>query len=268
MKTHATARLRHTIVASTLAASFFYCSACGPGGTAPWSRSARAEPAAPGDGRLRARPRANVTTSAEGRHALDLGDVRDGVLVMPSKPAAGPLPLLVVFHGAGGGAEGILRRVAAAADEAGVVVLAPESRDGTWDAIGGSFGADVAFVDRALAKVFETVSIDPARVAAGGFSDGATYALSLGLINGDLFRQIVAFSPGFVVPGEPVGRPQFFISHGTSDPILPIAQCSRQIVPALRGRGYDVTYQEFDGRHEVPPAIARAALAWISAGTR
>src|SRR5262249_59024321 len=119
----------------------------------------------------------------------------------------GPLPLLVLFRGASGSGEGVLRRVGPAADDAGVAVLAPDSRGSTWDAIRGDFGDDVTFIDRALTRVFETVSIDPERVAAGGFSDGATYALSLGLINGDLFRHIVAFSPGFVVGGEPHGRP-------------------------------------------------------------
>ena len=56
--------------------------------------------------------------------------------------------------------------------------------------------------------------VDPARLVIGGFSDGASYALSLGLINGQLFRKVAAFSPGFVVTGEPEGKPRVFISHG------------------------------------------------------
>jgi phospholipase/carboxylesterase len=159
----------------------------------------------------------------------------------------------------------VLQRFGAAADEAGIVVLAPDSRDSTWDAIRGDFGPDVAFVNRALARVFDVVSVDPARMAIGGFSDGATYAVSLGLINGDLFRRIVAFSPGFVVDGPAHGKAQFFISHGTADPILPIDRCSRVIVPGLRRRGYDVTFREFDGRHEVPAEIAREGMQWLAA---
>src|SRR5260221_14276362 len=112
-----------------------------------------------------------------------------------------------MLHGAGGSGEGVLRRVATAVDEAGIAVLAPDSRDSTWDAIRDGFGPDVAFIDRALARVFDTVSVDPARIAVGGFSDGASYALSLGLVNGDLFRRVVAFSPGFIVAGPPQGRP-------------------------------------------------------------
>jgi phospholipase/carboxylesterase len=216
------------------------------------------------DGRLTARPRTGVATTAEGKRALGLERGRDGVLQLPSKAANGPMPLLVMLHGATGGGEGVLRRVSAAADEAGVAVLAPDSRNGTWDAIRDEYGPDVAFLDRALDRVFEIVSVDPARVAVGGFSDGATYALSLGRINGDLFSRVVAFSPGFIVGGEAHGKPRFFISHGTADPILPIDRCSRVIVPQLRARGYEVTFREFDGGHQVPPDIAVDALKWMT----
>jgi predicted esterase len=159
----------------------------------------------------------------------------------------------------------MLRLVGSASDEAGVAVLAPNSRDSSWDAIRGDFGRDVSFVNRSLELVFDSVAVDPARIAVGGFSDGATYALSLGLINGDLFRRVVAFSPGFVVDGTPHGTPSFFISHGTEDPILPIDRCSRLIVAALQKRGYDVTFRKFDGGHEVPEEIATEGMRWAAA---
>jgi predicted esterase len=40
-----------------------------------------------------------------------------------------------------------------------------------------------------------------------GFSDGASYALSLGLANGDLFTHVLGFSPGFMRVPRHVGRP-------------------------------------------------------------
>jgi phospholipase/carboxylesterase len=218
----------------------------------------------PSDGRLTARPRANVATSAAVERPLRLDPDRDAILRLPPKAGDAPLPLLMLLHGAGGSGAAILRRLDAAPDGAGVAVLAPDSRDSTWDAIGGRFGADVQFINRALQRVFETVAIDPDRIGVGGFSDGATYALSLGIVNGDLFTRVVAFSPGFVVDGAPHGRPRFFISHGTNDSILPIDQCSRRIVPALQKRGYEVTFREFHGGHEVPAAIAREGLAWVA----
>ena len=113
--------------------------------------------------------------------------------------------------------------------------------------------------------MFETVATDPARLCIGGFSDGATYAVSLGLINGDLFPRVAAFSPGFVIPGATHGKPRFFVSHGSADKILPIDRCSRVIVSRLQKRGYDVTFREFDGGHDIPPAIAREGMTWIAA---
>ena len=158
----------------------------------------------------------------------------------------------------------MLQRVGPAADQMGVAVLAPDSRSGTWDAIRGDFGEDVAFINRALDSVFDRVQIDPARIAIGGFSDGASYGLSLGLANGDLFPKVVACSPGFIIQAPAHGRPRLFFSHGRSDQILPIDQCSRVMVPRLKSMGYDVVFREFDGRHELPPDIAIDALRWMS----
>lgn len=218
-----------------------------------------------GDGRITVRPRANVKTSGTGSRALGLAGSRDAMLQLPANVSSAPLPLCVLLHGAGGSAAGILRRLGTAADEAGVAVLAPDSRESTWDAIQGNLGPDVTFLNQALARVFETTSVDPSRVSVGGFSDGATYALTLGLINGDFFRRIVAFSPGFVVDGPPQGKPKCFISHGTADTVLPIDRCGRRIVSALKRRGYDVTFREFEGGHTVPPEIAREGMKWAAA---
>ena len=218
----------------------------------------------PNDGRLVARPRANVKPSATGRIMLGLDSDRDAILWLPKTANSTPPPLLVLFHGAGGSAEGVFRRLGSAAENAGVAVLAPNSRDTTWDAIRDSFGPDVTFANRALERVFETVPVDPARVAVGGFSDGATYALSLGLINGDLFSRVVAFSPGFLVDGTPHGKPRVFISHGTDDDILPIDRSGRLVVGQLQKRGYEVTFREFHGGHEIPTEVAHEGMVWVA----
>jgi len=52
------------------------------------------------------------------------------------------------------------------------------------------------------------------------------------------------------------------------DSILPIDETSRRLVPALRGRGYDVTYSEFPGPHAVPEEVARAGFRWLVEGWR
>ncbi len=127
----------------------------------------------------------------------------------------------------------------------------------------GDYGHDVAEIDRLLSLTFGRYAVDPERIAVSGFSDGASYALSLGLTNGDLFHAVVAFSPGFSVVRERRGSPRVFISHGIDDRVLPIDRTSRQIVPRLRASDYDLVYREFDGGHTVPPDIAREAVEWL-----
>jgi phospholipase/carboxylesterase len=198
-------------------------------------------------------------------HRLGLTRQRDALLyVPPGHRAERPAPVAVMLHGAGGAAEHGLALLRGLADALGLVIVAPPSRRQTWDVIEGGFGRDVAFLDAALDAAFARCAADPARVAVGGFSDGASYALTLALANGDLFTHALAFSPGFVAPAPPVGRPRCYVSHGTRDAVLPIDPCSRRIVPRLQRAGHEVRYREFDGPHTVPADVAREAAAWFA----
>lgn len=220
--------------------------------------------APPSDPRLTARPGDPTLTPPSGQSSLGLGDSRDGILYVPASYSADtPAPLFVGLHGAGGEGSSWLA-YSAALERLGMILLAPDSRSSTWDLLRGGFGPDVSFLDRALTHAFERCRIDPARIALGGFSDGASYALSLGVSNGDLFSHLVAYSPGIYSPSEPlVGKPRIYVSHGTQDSILPVTVSRDIIVPSLRSSGYDVLYQEFDGGHQVPASISEAALDWF-----
>lgn len=202
---------------------------------------------------------------------LGLGGERDGLLYVPEGAEPGA-PVLVFLHGAAGSGRRHLRAVLAAADRYGVVLVAPDSRNrSTWDLIAeGRFGPDVAFLDQVLDALAGHLDVGTgaARLAIGGVSDGASYALALGLANGDIFPTVLAFSPGFLVAPGPVGRPRIFVSHGTADPILPIDACSRSFVPALRHAGYEVHFHEFDGGHTVPPPVSDKAVSWWLDGGR
>jgi phospholipase/carboxylesterase len=214
-------------------------------------------------GRLTARPLStdHPADAARGVQPLGRGGRRDGLLLVPeSYSRDSPAPLLVVLHGAGGEAGHMLGPVAERAQARGFLVLSPDSRGRTWDVILGSYGPDVTFIDEALGQVFARYAVNRDRVGIGGFSDGASYALSLGIVNGTLFSDVLAFSPGFAAPSEAHGLPQIFISHGVRDEVLPIERCSRRLVPRLRSAGYDVDYREFPDGHSVPEDMVDAAL--------
>ena len=228
----------------------------GGGGAAVLTSRPESTPARAGGGAL----------TGPGTHPLGLESVRDAVLHVPPGVVPGvAAPLVLTLHGAGGNADAGVSLLRPLADERGLLLLAPASRGRTWDAVLGGYGPDAALVDRALTTVFTALAVDPARVAVAGFSDGASYALGLGLANGGLFRRVVAFSPGFVPPGTPRnGTPPVFVSHGDADEVLPIDRTSREIVPELREDGYDVTYREFSGPHTVPAEVAREAVDWLA----
>jgi predicted esterase len=217
-----------------------------------------------GSSRLTARPGGSAANTPAGLRPLSLRADRDALLYIPeSSQKFERAPLIVSLHGATRNADRGIELLRTLADQHGFLLLAPASIEQTWDAIGGSYGPDPAFINKSLARTFELRKIDPARIAMAGFSDGASYSLSIGLANGDLFRAVFGFSPGFIVPGERSGKPPVFISHGTIDPVLPIDQCSRRIVPQLKRDGYQVTYREFDGKHTLPPEVAAEAMKWF-----
>ncbi|MFI7657870.1 alpha/beta hydrolase [Micromonospora parva] len=227
----------------------------------------------PRDGRLTARHHPPV---AAGRTGLVPMTGRDGdrlaVGYVPEPAGDGSAyRLVLLLHGAGGSARQGLDLLFPVADAQHLLLVAPDSSAASWDLIAGGFGADVRRIDALLATVFDGYPV--ADVTVGGFSDGASYALSLGLANGDLIDAVVAFSPGFAAPPVTHGRPRVFISHGVDDRVLPIDVCSRRLVPHLRDLGYDVTYEEFPGGHDIPVPVRDSAVSWLTghpprAGTR
>lgn len=173
------------------------------------------------------------------------------------------LPLLILLHGRGRNPSDWFGSYSRRAEAGRFIVVAPESSSKTWGS-SGDFGPDVSRINRALAVVFSRYAIARDRIIIGGLSDGASYALSLGLANGDTIRGVIAYSPGYIVGLLGRGRPSFFVSHGLRDAMLPVTG-ARMLVEYLRDAGYAVEYREFPGGHEVPAAISDAAMTWVEA---
>ncbi|MDB5961294.1 MAG: hypothetical protein JWP59_2588 [Massilia sp.] len=215
---------------------------------------------------LHARPGQVTGAAPSGLYTLPIGGSRDSYLYVPPQyDPARALPLVLLLHGAGGSAHDGLRIFLHRADLDGLMLVAPASQASSWDIIvKRAYGKDIDLADRALDYVFSNYAIVPGKVAVGGFSDGASYALTLGLANGDLFSHVIAFSPGFIGPVEARGVPKVFMSHGTRDSVLPIDDCSRRLAPVLRSAAYPLVYHEFNGGHEIPAEEVRFAIDWFA----
>ena len=207
-------------------------------------------------------------------------ETRSGVLTLaggayaylPKTLTGAPAPLLVGFYGAGGQASDMLESFRADADRDGFILLIPTSKAPTWDMIEDlksrlgaemnvqpRFGKDLKALDLALGDLFAKVAVDPARIGVIGFSDGATYALSVGTANPQLFHTVIAFSPGAAFIGKFDPTQRIFISHAEGDPVLPYST-TRGLVARLRVKKMPVTFVKFKGGHEVPRDIHAQAI--------
>jgi phospholipase/carboxylesterase len=222
-----------------------------------------------GPATLKSRPQPDTKHQLKpGMHKLPNPGGREALLFVPTAvETEARLPLAISLHGANGTAERGMRILESLAAERGFAVLAPASTGYTWDVIASGYGPDIKLIDGYLSHVFGQLAIRPDAVAVSGFSDGASYALSLGVANGTLFPHVLAFSPGFMSPPNKEGEPKIFISHGTQDQVLPIEVCSRRIVANLKRAGYAVTYKEFDGPHRATDEMKSEAIRfWLDRG--
>lgn len=214
-------------------------------------------------GRMAWRPGAAPTEAPlpPGRHALQFAEGREAVLVVPEGlDLTQAVPLLVMFHGAGGEANRVLPHLVPWARERRFLLLAPQSMYPTWDIVIGGHGPDIERLDIALAQVASHFQLDATHLAFAGFSDGASYALSVGVSNGDVASHVIALSGGFMNTFTQTGTPRVFIAHGRSDSQLPLETSARPHAMRVLEAGLELTLLPFDGDHVIVPWVVERAV--------
>jgi phospholipase/carboxylesterase len=218
---------------------------------------------------------ATPTTAADtGAVTIERGDSRGHLLTPTALEAGRTYPLVVVLHGAGRQDELLARAYAGEPDRRGALFLVARSLRPTWDLIAGGSGEDLDFLGWALAWIADRYPIDPQRRALIGYSDGASYALAVGLSNPRAFAAVMGWAAGFLAidahnltPDDP--RPRVLLEHGTQDQLFPFDQVAVPLRDALVRLGYDVTFRVDEGGiHWPSPAFQTAALDWFFGGAR
>lgn len=233
-----------------------------------------AAPAIAAGPEMAARPAAPAPANVEKRNGV-LQLAGGAYAYLPRSRDLAGAPVLVALHGAGGQAAQVLESFREFADRDGIVLVIPQSGKATWDMVEDlksrlgiemnvqpRYGKDLKSLDAALADLFTKIAANPAHVGIMGFSDGATYALSVGSANPELFRQVIAFSPGPAFLGKSAPGQSFFVSHGENDKVLPFS-VTRGHVAKLRVRKAPVAFERFKGGHEVPKEIKEKAFVFF-----
>jgi polyhydroxybutyrate depolymerase len=161
----------------------------------------------------------------EEHHSITVdGDERWFLLTTPPPADAGPLPLLLDFHGLSEGAE-IHTRMSGFDDLAkrdGFVVAYP---NGTGEPVRWQIrrddGGDLRFVDAVIDTLGRERCLDLSRVYATGLSNGAMFSSVLACQRADRIAAIAPVS-GLLYPEDcQTERPvPVMTMHGTADPIL------------------------------------------------
>jgi polyhydroxybutyrate depolymerase len=139
------------------------------------------------------------------------------------------LPLVVNIHGRTATAfqQEEMSQMNLKADQEGFIVVHPQAMDYPptwWGPIPNELGQpDMDFFEQLLAYLQRELSIDPARIYATGFSNGATMANRLGCDMSDTFAAIAPVSGGHVAfdlcaSKNPIS---VLVFHGLDDTMIP-----------------------------------------------
>jgi predicted peptidase len=181
-------------------------------------------------------------------------------------------PLITVFHGAGRREEMLVKACREEPDRRRALFLIPRSVEPTWDLIHGGPGqCDLEFLEYAWDLIYRRYPIDPRRQVLIGYSDGASYALSLALSNPGFFDAALCWAAGFATMdrasvGSENKRTRFYLEYGTADPLFPFDRIALPMRENLTRAGYRVEFSVDEGGGHWPSgSFQREALDWYFA---
>ena len=177
------------------------------------------------------------------------------------------MPLVVALHGGSGHGRDFLWSWLREARGRNVLVLSPTAQDRTWPIMGGA-DVDADRLRETIESVATRYPVDRARVLLTGMSDGATYALLLGLRSGPPFTHL-APACGVLHPllfAGGLDRAQDFpiyLIHGALDWMFPV-YTARMGRDALLSAGARLVYREIeDLSHTYPRDENPRILVWL-----
>ena len=157
-------------------------------------------------------------------------------------------PLVTVLHGAGRREEMLVKAYRGEPGTRDALFLIPRSHHPTWDLIAADDRPDLDFLEWAYDLIYRRYPVDPDRQGLIGYSDGASYALSVGLSNPGIFRAVMGWAAGFLVLDEAAAseehpKPSVLLEYGTHDQLFPFERVALPMRERLEQMGYAVTFR-------------------------
>ena len=157
------------------------------------------------------------------------GGVQRMVLVHPPVSGGENLPVLLVFHGGYGTAQGAEKsyRVSELADRENFIAVYPQGLNRHWNdgRIDPENLTDVAFVETILDSLESRFQIDTERIYATGMSNGAMFCHFLSVKMPGILAGIAPVCGGIADPGVSWFQPEepmdVLIIQGAEDPLVP-----------------------------------------------
>ncbi len=201
-------------------------------------------------------------------------------LLVPDGPGGGPHPAILMLHGRGSDEEDLLN-LARFLDRRFLLISArapyPFPNGGnTWYDLqqGGSpdpgmFMNSYHRLSTFLDDILAGYPVDPGTLLLFGFSMGSVMSYSLALTRPERIRGVAANSgylpelPSLPYKWQELSNTEFFISHGTEDPIIPVA-LARRARALLEASNATVTYHEYSMPHSIGEQALTDAAAWTA----
>jgi predicted esterase len=178
-------------------------------------------------------------------------------------------PIVTVLHGAGRREEMLVKAYREEPEARGALFVIPRSHHPTWDLIAANDRPDLDFLEWAYDLIYRRYPVDPDRQGLIGYSDGASYGLSIGLSNPRIFSVVMCWAAGFLVLDEGSlsardPKPSVLLEYGTHDQLFPFERVAVPMRERLERMGYAVNFRvDEGGRHWPSGDFQPEALDWF-----
>lgn len=132
-----------------------------------------------------------------------------------------------------------------------------------------TFSQGLRLLEEFSREIIDGYGIDPARLYALGFSQGAMMAGSLTLTHPGRVAGTIMLSgylplrAGVEVDTERLARQPFFLAHGTRDGVIPVG-FGREARDFLTSVHTDLSYHEYPIGHEISDEELRDVAGWLT----